>query len=163
MNSYMKNIEQILKDLQSGVVDVKTAQQQIMELQVNERNKTIDLGFAKLDVDREKRTGFPEVIFGEGKTVEQLIMIFQKLQLASDKILATRVNPGKAEVLMNAVTGLTYHPGANAVTWFKKPILKVHAGYVAVVCAGTSDLPVAEEAALTIECMESHVEKIYDV
>jgi NCAIR mutase (PurE)-related protein len=81
----------------------------------------------------------------------------------TERVLATRVDVIKAEAVVLAIPGVTYHPTARALTWFKKPILRVHEGYIAVVCAGTSDLPVAEEAALTAECMGSHVERIYDV
>src|SRR5690606_35133031 len=108
-------------------------------------------------------TGFPEVIFGEGKTAEQIIAIFQKLSQHSDRVLATRVDSEKAEEVMNTFPELTYHASSRALTWFKKPILRVYEGYIAVVCAGTSDLPVAEEAALIAECMGSHVERVYDV
>ncbi|WP_040952876.1 nickel pincer cofactor biosynthesis protein LarB [Gorillibacterium massiliense] len=122
-----------------------------------------DLGFAQLDLEREKRTGFPEVIFGEGKTTEQLILIFGRLMQHADRVLATRVDADKAEGLLAAVKDATYHPVARAVTWFRKPILQVHDGYIAVVAAGTSDMPVAEEAAITAECMGNHVERVFDV
>jgi len=122
-----------------------------------------ELGFATLDTHREKRTGFPEVVFGEGKTAEQIAAIMTKLAETSDRVLATRVAPEKAAAAAAALPGVTYHETARALTWFRKPILKVRDGYVAVVCAGTSDLPVAEEAAVTLECMGSHVERVYDV
>lgn len=90
-------------------------------------------------------------------------IFFNKLMEHSDRVLATRIDQGKAEYVLSQIDGITYHKAARALTWFKKPILAVHDGYVAVVCAGTSDLPVAEEAALTAECMGSHVERVYDV
>jgi NCAIR mutase (PurE)-related protein len=116
-----------------------------------------------LDLEREKRTGFPEVIFGEGKSAEQLEAIFRRLAEHTDRVLCTRVDAAKAELVVAAVEGVSYHRVARALTWFKRPLLQVHDGYVAVVCAGTSDIPVAEEAALTVECMGSHVERIFDV
>lgn len=160
----MMQMEDILKQLKAGELDIEEAKRQIGELaQAESDGKVDDLGFAQLDIEREKRTGFPEVIYGEGKTAEQVVAIFQRLTVHSDRVLATRIDPGKAEAVMAAVAGTTYHAAARALTWFKRPILNMHDGYVAVVCAGTSDLPVAEEAAITIECMGSHVEKVYDV
>lgn len=156
-------MEDILRLLQSGDIDIKEAQKQLQDRESKQPVLSYDLGFANLDVSRESRTGFPEVIYGEGKTSEQIILIIQKLMLHTDRVLATRVDAQKAEAVVQAIDGVTYHPIANAITWFRKPILKVHDGYVAVVCAGTSDLKVAEEAALTVECMGSHVERIYDV
>jgi pyridinium-3,5-biscarboxylic acid mononucleotide synthase len=159
----MKDIEHILKLVQSGDLDIQEAQIQLKEQISKSYEAASDLGFANLDLEREKRTGFPEVIYGEGKTIEQIIAIMNKLMQYTERVLATRVDAIKAEAVVAAIPGVTYHPTARALTWFKKPILHVYGGYIAVVCAGTSDLPVAEEAALTAECMGSHVERIYDV
>jgi len=127
------------------------------------RASVAELGYASLDLHREKRTGFPEVVFGEGKTAEQIAGIMRRLSDTADRVLATRVSSDKAAFVTRELPGVTYHETARALTWFKKPILRVRDGYVAVVCAGTSDLPVAEEAAVTLECMGSHVERVYDV
>lgn len=159
----MTELEQLLELVKSGEVSVEEANLQLTKRISENQSRVEDLGYAQLDIDREQRTGFPEVIFGEGKTTEQLISIFQKLSQHSDRVLATRVDSAKAEDVMNELPELTYHASSRALTWFKKPILRVHDGYVAVVCAGTSDLPVAEEAALIAECMGSHVERVYDV
>jgi NCAIR mutase (PurE)-related protein len=159
----MMEIEHILKLVQSGDLDILEAQAQLKDQFANLTEAAGDLGFANLDLEREKRTGFPEVIYGEGKTIEQIIAIIHKLMQHTERVLATRIDAIKAEAVVAAIPGVTYHPTARALTWFKKPILRVYEGYIAVVCAGTSDLPVAEEAALTAECMGSHVERIYDV
>jgi NCAIR mutase (PurE)-related protein len=159
----MLEIENILKLVQSGDLDIQNAQIQLTHQLAKSAAAAGDLGFANLDLEREKRTGFPEVIYGEGKTVEQIIAIINKLMQHTERVLATRVDPVKAEAIVSAIPSVTYHSAARALTWFKKPILHVHEGYIAVICAGTSDLPVAEEAALTAECMGSHVERIYDV
>lgn len=159
----MLEIENILKLVQSGDLDIQNAQIQLTHQLAKSAAAAGDLGFANLDLEREKRTGFPEVIYGEGKTVEQIIAILNRLMQHTERVLATRVDPVKAEAIVSAIPSVTYHPTARALTWFKKPILHVHEGYIAVICAGTSDLPVAEEAALTAECMGSHVERIYDV
>jgi hypothetical protein len=126
-------------------------------------NAVADLGFAQLDLEREQRTGFPEVVYGEGKSAEQLIAIVRKLMEHSDRVLATRIAPEKAAAVIEALPAVAYHETARALTWFRRPILRMHDGYVAVVCAGTSDMPVAEEAAITAECMGSRVERVYDV
>lgn len=161
----MTDLERILRQVQTGEVSVDEAKLRIEgEAAKARQTETIaDLGFAQLDLEREQRIGFPEVIFGDGKTSEQIILIIQKLMQHTDRVLATRVDAAKAEQILQAVPGTAYHSAARAITWFKQPLLKVHDGYVAVVAAGTSDLPVAEEAALTAECMGSHVERVYDV
>lgn len=158
----MMDLEKILKRVQTGDLDVEEAKKQIIK-EGGAGPANLDLGFAQLDIDREKRTGFPEVIFGEGKTPEQIEAIFRRLMEHTDRVLATRVDAAKAAYVVANVAGVTYHETARALTWFKRPLLKVHDGYIAVVCAGTSDLPVAEEAALTAECLGSHVERVFDV
>ncbi|NQX62288.1 nickel pincer cofactor biosynthesis protein LarB [Paenibacillus qinlingensis] len=158
----MMDLEKILKLVQAGDLDIDEAKKQIIK-EGGSGPANLDLGFAQLDIDREKRTGFPEVIFGEGKTPEQIEAIFRRLMEHTDRVLATRVDAAKAAYVVANVEGVTYHETARALTWFKRPLLKVHDGYIAVVCAGTSDLPVAEEAALTAECLGSHVERVYDV
>jgi len=156
------DVEHILRLVQSGELYISDAKRMLEDRYFALNGEVDVIGFAQLDIDREKRTGFPEVIFGEGKTAEQVTGIFQRLIRHADRVLATRIDREKAEAVTSAIPGVTYHETARALTWFKKPILRVHDGYVAVVCAGTSDLPVAEEAALTAECMGSHVERVYD-
>lgn len=119
--------------------------------------------YALLDIDREKRLGFPEVVFGENKTPEQLIGIAERMRAHGSKLLMTRVDAGKAERVTARVTGLQYHAEAQAITGFGTPPLPERTGHVAVVCAGTSDLRVAQEAAVTLEMMGSRVERITDV
>jgi len=133
----MSGLEQILKRVQSGELDIGQAKSLIAEAGAE---RVADLGFAQLDLDRDKRTGFPEVVFGEGKTVDQLIPILRKLTEHSDRVLATRISADKAEAVTAVMPEFTYHEAARALTWFKKPILRVYDGYVAVVCAGTSDV-----------------------
>lgn len=161
--SAMIDVELLLKQVQAGQIDIQDAQIQLQAHMAKSPEAEGDLGFANLDLRREKRTGFPEVIYGEGKTVEQIIAIIHKLMQHTERVLATRVDANKAEAIIAAIPSVAYHSTARALTWFKKPILHVYEGYIAVICAGTSDLPVAEEAALTAECMGSHVERIYDV
>lgn len=159
----MNEMDRILNDLQEGKLEMSEAKSRLLSMMGSQNEGIEDLGFAQVDIARADRTGFPEVIFGEGKTAEQITLIFQKLIEHSDRVLATRVSPDKAQQIIEAIPQATYHAVARAITWFKRPILKINNGYIAVVCAGTSDLPVAEEAALTAECMGNHVERITDV
>lgn len=123
-----------------------------------------DLGFAQVDLDRQRRTGFPEVVFGEGKTPEQLRGIFLKLSEHADRVLATRVSPDKAAAVLADLPSAVYSETARTLAWRRNPQEQpAGAGYIAVVCAGTSDLPVAEEAAITAEMMGCRVERITDV
>ena len=126
-----------------------------------------DLGYAKLDLHRGIRTGFPEVVFCQGKTCEQSVEIVKRLAGHHAKVLATRVAPDVAERIAEAVAGCTYHGTARILVVDrpgkrpKKP--PADGKYVMVLCAGTADIPVAEEAAVTAESMGSRVERSYDV
>ena len=120
------------------------------------------LGFARIDTDRPRRTGLPEVIFCPGKTPDHVIRIMASLQEAGQNVLATRAAPELAEAVRLVHPGAVYHAAARCLT------LEVHPrsaplGRVAVVSAGTADLPVAEEAALTAEWMGARVERLFDV
>ncbi|GAB2676063.1 nickel pincer cofactor biosynthesis protein LarB [Paenibacillus thermoaerophilus] len=151
----------ILERVRGGDLSVEEAMERLKDAAGSQA--VADLGFAQLDLERSRRIGFPEVVFGEGKTAEQIASIVLKLREHSDRVLVTRVSADKAAAVKRTIPDLTYHETARAITWHKQPIACEHDGYVAVVCAGTSDLPVAEEAALTVECMGSRVERIYDV
>jgi len=121
-----------------------------------------DLGFAQVDTHRALRKGFPEVIFGAGKTPEQVIGIAAKVLEREQRVLVTRVTPEHARRLKKAHKHAIHHELARCVTIDRKPLAK-RPGTIAVVCAGTSDLPVAEEAAITAEIMGNRVERISDV
>ncbi|PZE21247.1 nickel pincer cofactor biosynthesis protein LarB [Paenibacillus xerothermodurans] len=164
----MMNLESVLKLVRSGDLDISEAQNylgQLLNRNNEPGNRIDDLGFAQLDIDREQRTGFPEVIYGESKTADQIAAIFQRLMLHSDKVLATRVSQDKAAELVTAIPAAVYHPDARVLVWYRnaEAMPPKDGNYVAVVCAGTSDLPVAEEAALTAEFMGCRVERVYDV
>ena len=149
-------------------------QVQLGRLTIDEAEKLLtpeeSLSYATLDLQREKRTGFPEVIYGEGKTSEQIEGIFLKLMEHHQKVLATRVDQKKAEQIVKALNGhhpdkhFIYHEAAKTLHWMDDNYKeKWKSGYIAVVCAGTSDLPVAEEAAITAELMGNHVTRLYDI
>ncbi len=121
-----------------------------------------DLGFAQVDTHRALRKGFPEVIFGAGKTPDQVLKIATKLLEHGQNVLATRLTPEHARVLRKKFKHAVHHELARCATIEKKPLPK-RAGKIVVACAGTSDLPVAEEAAVTAEIMGNHVERVCDV
>jgi NCAIR mutase (PurE)-related protein len=122
-----------------------------------------DLGFAKVDHHRSTRQGFPEVVLGEGKEPEHIAAIVNALRRARSNVLVTRLSTEKMARIKRLVRGLEYHPTARAATWSAQPIRVVGKGTVLVVCAGTSDIPVAEEAAVTAAMMGNQVERLYDV
>jgi NCAIR mutase (PurE)-related protein len=126
-------------------------------------NKTIeDMGFAMLDMDRLQRTGIPEVIYGEGKTPDQICRIAARLYEKEADILITRLQADVAQAVMEIVPDAEYHALPRVLLWRKNRETN-EKGYIAVVAAGTSDLPVAEEAALTAAFLGNKVERVYDV
>lgn len=121
-----------------------------------------DLGFASVDLHRELRTGCPEVIFGAGKTPTQVVAIAERIVAASGRVLITRVTDAHARAVKKRIRRARYHADARCVTVGPAKPLPL-AGNIAIVSAGTSDLPVAEEAALTAEFMGGAVNRIQDV
>lgn len=121
-----------------------------------------DLGFAQVDTHRALRKGFPEVIFGAGKTPMQVVKIAAKLFAHEQRVLITRITPEHVRALRKKFKLAVHHELARSVTIERKPLAK-RAGNIAVICAGTSDLPVAEEAAVTAEIMGNRVTRITDV
>src|SRR5258708_509439 len=121
-----------------------------------------NLGFARVDLHRSLRKNFPEVIFGEGKTPDQVAQIAAKISEADARLLVTRITKDHARVLRRRLKGAIYHETARCLTFEKAPLPK-RAGYIAVLAAGTSDLPVAEEAAVTADIMGNRVERLFDV
>ena len=122
-----------------------------------------DLGFAKVDHHRVLRQGFPEVVMGQGKDAKQIAAIVQAMRQKKNNVLVTRLDPAKAAELKSLRTGLTFHPAARAATWQGKRQKITGRGTVLVVCAGTSDIAVAEEAVVTSEIMGNRVDRLYDV
>jgi NCAIR mutase (PurE)-related protein len=121
-----------------------------------------DLGFAQVDTHRALRKNFPEVIFGAGKSPEQVVQIATTLQDHHQHVLVTRITDEHARALRKKFKIAKHHSLARCVTIEQKPLPK-RAGFIAVVCAGTSDLPVAEEAAVTAEVMGNRVERAQDI
>ncbi|HUS34394.1 MAG TPA: nickel pincer cofactor biosynthesis protein LarB [Verrucomicrobiae bacterium] len=127
-----------------------------------ETPKVADLGFAQVDLQRGVRTGFPEVIFGAGKTPEQVAKIAQEILRREDRVLVTRIGKAHFDALKELAADAVHHELAQCITVIRQVRAK-RAGMIAVVCAGTSDLPVAEEAAITADVMGNNVTRISDV
>ena len=121
-----------------------------------------EMGFATLDTERHRRTGIPEVIYSEGKTPQQLADIAARLHSRGIPVLATRASREKYEAVLEKVPGAIYHELARTIV-YKEEAPPASGNYIAVVSAGTSDMPVSEEAAVTAEFLGSRVERIYDV
>ncbi len=122
----------------------------------------IDLGFARVDTDRERRCGFPEVVFGAGKTPEEALAIARALVERHGLLLISRASEGQARLVCAEFPDAIFHTRARCITIERTPHAK-YGGVIGVICAGTSDLPVAEEAAITLEIFGNRVERISDV
>ncbi|GGB77208.1 nickel pincer cofactor biosynthesis protein LarB [Staphylococcus nepalensis] len=154
MTDHYDSIESLLQAVKTNQLSVSDAKAEL--------NQYDELGFAKIDLHRSKRQGFPEVIFGEGKTEKHLIKISHSLLLHEETVLITRINSEKANTIITKYPQLEYHATANIVCTRLNYIHKTER-QTAIICAGTSDLPVAEEAAVTAEVMGISVKRFYDV
>lgn len=150
-----RQVKALLRQVRAGAVTDAEALRRLAELPFE------DLGFARVDHHRSLRCGHVEVIFGQGKTPEQVTAIARSLvQKAAGPVLVTRASDDARRALKEAIPGATEHPDARAVTIGKLPRGK---GRVVVVSAGTSDRPVAHEAALTARVLGANVETLEDV
>ncbi|MBO0961598.1 nickel pincer cofactor biosynthesis protein LarB [Neobacillus sp. MM2021_6] len=149
-------LEDVLKQVQDGTLSITAAKEQLATFE--------NLGFAKVDHHRKKRQGFAEVVYGEGKTAEQIISIILTLRARNNEILVTRVAMEKAELIRNELPEMIYNEIARILFWKNETNTERRPeGYIAIVAAGTSDLRVAEEAAITAEVLGSKVRRFYDV
>jgi len=151
--SYLQNI---LNEVAEGKMDPQEAMAQLKELPYQ------DIGFANIDQHRNIRTGYPETIYCEGKTPEQVAAIIDKMKEKNSNILGTRASAEVFEKVKEIVPEAVYHPLARIIE-VKKKEYNLSEKIIAVVTAGTSDIPVAEEAAVTAESMGNQVDRIYDV
>jgi pyridinium-3,5-biscarboxylic acid mononucleotide synthase len=131
-------------------------------LQAFQAAPVVDLGFAKVDTHRALRKGFPEVVFGAGKTPEQVLKITSKLVEREERVLVTRITPEHARLLKKKFKQAVHHELARCAT-IEKTHAEKRSGTIVVACAGTSDLPIAEEAAVTAEIMGNKVERVSDI
>jgi NCAIR mutase (PurE)-related protein len=147
----------LLEQVKAGTADVESAVTSLRDLPFT------DVGYALVDHHRALRQGLPEVIFGLGKTPEQVVGVAQSLVAHRANVLATRVAPEQAAALAAAIPTAKYNAAARVATIEVSPIVPLGKSPVALVCAGTADLPVAEECAETLRMFGVSFERLYDV
>jgi pyridinium-3,5-biscarboxylic acid mononucleotide synthase len=152
-----KRIRQILERVAAGRMTAATAMRSLRELPFE------DLGFAKLDRHRALRRGVPEVVFGEGKSAAQIAAIGKRVLASGTNLIVTRLSAEKARAVRRTIRSLRYHPDARVGTAIKEAIAPRGHGEVMVISAGTSDIPVAEEAAICAELFGNRVRRLFDV
>jgi NCAIR mutase (PurE)-related protein len=148
-------LENILRAFRDGEIDDDSAADRIKNLSYE------DIGYARIDHARAERQGFPEVIFGEGKTSQQICGIFEKLLARRPNVLITRTNEDVYGDIRNIYTDAEWHGSARMIRVLRDTT-ETGAGEITVVTAGTSDIPIAEEAALTAETMGNRVKRVWD-
>jgi NCAIR mutase (PurE)-related protein len=158
MNS--SDLARLLSDVQRGQIDVDAASERI--LRALRAAPFEDLGFARVDTHRELRQGFPEVILGVGKTPAQIAAIAERLVAHGQSLLVTRASTDAFDAVRAVIPDAAYHPDARAIT-LRRGTIPPGRGVICIACAGTSDLAVAEEAAITAELMGNEIDRIYDV
>jgi pyridinium-3,5-biscarboxylic acid mononucleotide synthase len=154
------DLQRLLDAVRSGALDADTASDRIRDALTSAPFE--DLGFARVDTHRTFRQGFPEVILGLGKTPEQIAAIAERIVDKGQSLLVTRATPAAAQAVAGVVPEAAYHAEARAIT-LKQGDIPQGAGTVLIACAGTADLPVAEEAAVTADIMGNTVDRLYDV
>ena len=153
----VRRLEKLLKDVKTGRIEIRDALVTLKGLPFE------DIGYATIDHHRALRRGFPEVILGQGKSSEQIIAIIQRMSQQGDNVLVTRVSRRKGLAIQRSIPEARYHPVPGIIALMNHEVEVVGKGLILVISAGTSDIPVAEEAALTAEMMGNHVQRLYDV
>jgi NCAIR mutase (PurE)-related protein len=149
-------LSQLLTAVRAGRKPVDAALRELKSLAIH------NLEFARVDGHRSLRKGFPEVIYCEGKSAAQVVKIARAILQHNDNLLATRASKKTFRTLKRAFPKAKYHEAARAITVVRKPVPK-RGGTIAVLCAGTTDIPVAEEAVITADIMGNRVKRFYDV
>lgn len=151
----VKEVEKLLKNVKNGETSIEEA------LEVLKNFPYTDLGFARIDHHREMRTGYPEIIYCAGKSVEQVKEIFRVMSERENNVIGTRANQEMFEAVKSVLSDAVYYSVARiiSVQKIKQPTPK---SLIAIITAGTSDMPVAEEAAITAELLGNNVLRIYD-
>jgi pyridinium-3,5-biscarboxylic acid mononucleotide synthase len=155
-----KQLQDLLDQVASGAVDPTTAKERLLETM--RAQPYTDLGFARVDHHRAVRQGFPEVVLGLGKTPAQIAAIAGEIVARGSTLLVTRTTNAAYEAVLARVPGAIYHADAALIT-FRQQDVSPGRGTIVVAAAGTSDLPIAEEAARTAELMGNEVARVYDV
>jgi len=150
-------LHELLMQVRDGTVDIERALETLKTLPFE------DLGFARIDHHRALRKGFPEVIFGQGKTARQISEIAQRIVANGQHALITRLDEQKAHEVRAAIPALRYYVDARIGALGEPPAPSADQGAILIVAAGTADLPVAEEAAISAELMANRVDRLYDV
>jgi hypothetical protein len=150
-----KEVEKLLKNVKKGDTSIEEA------LDVLKNFPYTDLGFARIDHHREMRTGYPEIIYCAGKSVEQVREIFRVMSEKENNVIGTRANNEMFEAVSTILSDAVYFPIARIIS-LQKGKKKVTESRIAIITAGTSDIPVAEEAAITAELLGNNVLRIYD-
>lgn len=150
------SLRQLLNDLKENRTSLEDTLQALRKLPFD------DLNFARLDSHRSIRSGFPEVVLCQGKKLEHIVAILQRLTAGPGPVLATRATPEVFQAVQQSVESVEYHALARAITYNPHPLPK-RPGTILVLTAGTADIAVAEEAAVTADIMGNHVERLYDV
>lgn len=150
-----KEVEKLLKEVKKGETSIEEA------LEVLKNFPYTDLGFAKIDHHRELRTGYPEIIYCAGKSVGQVSEIFRVMAEKENNVIGTRANQEMYEAVRSISADAVYYPMARIISLQKNKPKSVESR-IAIITAGTSDMPVAEEAAITAELLGNNVLRIYD-
>ena len=153
----IQKLERLLNWVKSGKTSIEEALDQLKSLLFE------DLGFSRIDHHRSLRKGFPEVIWGEGKTSTQIISIMKQLKVKGQNILITRLEEKKAGAIKRVFPKSRYYPRPKVLTYLTHSVKSEGKGTILVITAGTTDIPVAEEAAITAEIMGNRVETLFDV
>lgn len=155
-----EKLRQILSDLSSQKIDINEAMALLKDFPY------ADMGYAKLDFHRTLRKGSAEVIFCEHKTAEQIVAIINRMKQSHSSVMGTRVSPEKANEIQLQIPDVRYDPISHIIAYHEENQTAIKMDeklYVVVVTAGTADIPVAEEAAQTLEFLSQRVQRVYDV
>ncbi|MDR2887207.1 MAG: nickel pincer cofactor biosynthesis protein LarB [Bacteroidales bacterium] len=152
----IKETEQLLKDVRDGQTSIADALETLRNLPYS------DLGFARIDHHRELRTGYPEIVYCAGKTVQQVKEIFGVMAGRETNVIGTRASREMYEAVVSSVPEATYYDVARIISVRKAPAPPQQESIIGIITAGTSDIPVAEEAAVTAELLGNTTLRIYD-
>jgi len=152
-----RKLEDLLKRVKQGKTSIDQAIAQLKSLPFE------DLGYARIDHHRSLRKGFPEVIWGEGKSSNQILSIMKEMKRRGQNVLITRLDEKKAKGIQKAFPKCRYYPPSKVLTYLIHPVRSEGKGTILIITAGTTDIPVAEEAVITAQFMGNHVETLYDV
>ncbi|MFZ1986382.1 MAG: nickel pincer cofactor biosynthesis protein LarB [Desulfatitalea sp.] len=150
-------LTELLESVAAGRISIREARTHLDDLAME------DIDFAHIDHHRSLRKGFPEVIFGEGKSAQQIVGIMERMQAQEQVILVTRTDAAKAQAVLARFPEAVYDETARMIVWQRPPLPKTGQGTILIISAGTSDIPVAREAFLTADAMGNVVQSVFDV